>query len=149
MVRLGAALCGLAILAGMEGVTAQTSSAQGTTVQGLWRNDNNTTIRVTVKKSEATGTFVDIAEGARTLGFKPGEVSFVGTMSGNYLHGEQTLRYGGTCHPNGRKIPFIGRLTPDGKVLAIHFYNIDVDANCRDTGQYSVTETLWQKVGAK
>ena len=80
---------------------------------------------------------------------EPGDVSFVATGDGAYLHGEQTVRYGGTCHPNGRKVPMIGRMTPDGKALAVHFYNLTVDAGCRDTGEYNVTETLWQRQPAR
>ena len=66
-------------------------------------------------------------------------------VMGNYLYGQQTIRYVGSCHPNGREVPLIGRLAPNGQVLAMHFYNVAVDANCQDTGQVPVPETLWQR----
>ena len=122
----------------------QVPTGRATQMQGLWRNAD-TTIRVVVNASEAKGTFIEVGQGARDLGFKPGEVSFVGTAEGNYLHGQQTIRYGGTCYPEGRRGPMMARLTPDGRILAIHFYNITVDPNCRDTGEYSVTETVWER----
>jgi hypothetical protein len=34
-------------------------------------------------------------------------------------------------------------------VLAVHFYMLQTDANCRDTGQYVVSETLWQRVAER
>jgi len=123
--------------------------AQGPSPQGVWRSGEST-IRVTVTRTEARGQFVEVGQGARNLGFKPAEVSFVGAiMPANLIHGEQTVRYGAKCHANGRKVPMMGRLSPNGQVLAIHFYMIQVDANCRDSGQYSVTETLWQRVAER
>lgn len=118
--------------------------AQTAAVQGVWRNAD-TTMRVTVTGPEARGQFVEIGQAARALGFNPGEVSFVATVNGNYLNGEQTIRYGRTCHPDGRKVPMIGRVASDGRVLALHYYNAQVDANCQDTGLPIVTETLWQR----
>lgn len=135
---------GLVALIVVGGVGPPAAVAQTGTPQGVWRNAD-TTIRVVIDKSQARGLFVEVGETARALGFKPGEASFVGTVNANLLHGEQTIRYGGNCHPNGRKVPMMGRMTPDGRALAIHFYNVNVDANCRDTGEYSVTETLWQR----
>jgi hypothetical protein len=127
---------------------AQAPPAASNSMQGVWKN-TDTTIRIVVNKNEARGVFVEVGQGAKTLGFKPGELSFVAAFDGNYLHGEQTVRYGGACHPNGRKVPMIGRMTPDGRSLAMHFYNVVVDAQCRDTGEYGVTETLWQRQAAR
>ena len=144
--RLGAA--GLLLIAGLAagapGASAQAPAAPGASIQGLWRN-TDTTIRVVVSKNEARGTFVEVGQGAKALGFKPGETSFVGTVDGHYLRGEQTIRYGGTCFPTGRKIPMMARLTPDGRSLAMHNYVVGIDASCRDTGEYDVAQTLWQR----
>ena len=128
-------------------VTASPAWAQGSSVQGLWRG-GDTTIRVTVSGTEARALFVDVGTAARALGFKPGEVSFVATTIENFLYGVQTVRYG-KCHPNGRKVPVIGRLTADGQTLAIHNYLITVDANCRDTGEYTLRQSLWQRIPGK
>jgi hypothetical protein len=125
-------------------VLASAAWAQGTSVQGLWRG-GDTTIRITVSGTEAKGLFVEIGPAASALGFKAGEVSFVATTIENFLYGVQTVRYG-KCHPNGRKVPVIGRLTADGQTLAIHNYLITVDPNCRDTGEYILQQSLWQRV---
>ncbi len=134
----------LALVVG-SGIMVPAAPAQTPAPQGVWRSED-TTMRIVVDRSQARGLFVEVGQRTRALGFKPGEASFVATVSGSLLHGEQTIRYGGTCHPNGRKVPMIGRVAPNGQALAIHFYNLTVDPNCRDTGEYSVTETLWQRV---
>jgi hypothetical protein len=40
----------------------------------------------------------------------------------------------------------MGYLRADDQVLALHFYNIHIDTNCRDIGSYDITETLWERV---
>ena len=127
---------------------AALAAARPSLMQGVWRS-GDTALRVNVTGSEAKGVFAAVSEASRAIGFKPGDVSFVATVMGNYLYGQQTIRYGGNCHANGRKVPLIGRLAPNGQVLAIHFYGVEVDANCQDTGQVSVTETLWQRQPAR
>ena len=123
--------------------------AQAPSMAGVWRS-NDTSIRVTVERNEAKGVFVEAGAGARALGFKPGDPSFTAAVMGNYLHGEQIIRYTGTCATaSGRKVPMMGRLTPNGQSLAIHFYGVSIDANCRDTGEYTVSESLWQRAAAR
>lgn len=141
-----ALLFGLA--AGAGSAVAQGPAAPASSIQGVWKNAD-TTIRVAVNGKEARGLFVEVGQGAKALGFKPGDVSFVGAVDGTHMHGEQTIRYGGTCHPNGRKVPMIGKMTADGKALAMHNYNLVIDGSCRDTGEYGVTETLWQRQAAR
>ena len=147
LTRLGVAVLALVVGSGIAVPTArpQAPTPQAAQVQGMWRN-TDTTVRVVINGSEAKGTFVEVGVGARALGFKAGETSFVATADGYYLSGQQTIRYGGSCYAEGRKGPMMARMTPDGRVLAIHFYSITVDPNCRDTGEYSITETLWQRV---
>ena len=128
--------------------SAQAPAPAAPSLQGLFRS-GETTLRVTVNKNEARAVFADVGQGARNLGFKPAEVSFVGTIMGNMIHGEQTIRYGAKCHTNGRKVPMMARLTPNGQSLAIHNYMLQVDANCRDTGQYNVEQTVWQRVAER
>ena len=127
------------------GAAAQAPSAQAQAIQGTWRS-GDTTIRVTVNKAEVRGVFAEVGQAARTLGFKAGDVSFTATAVDNYLHGVQTIRYGRpTCHPNGRRVTMMARITPDRRTMAIHNYAIAVDDACRDTGQFSLAETLWQR----
>ena len=149
LVRIGRTVLvgGFALAAALMGPAA-TAAQRIPTVQGVWRNDD-TTVRITVNKSEVKGEFVQVGQLARELGFSAGEMTLVGSLRDNFLHGEQTIRYGTTqsCfRERGRKVPMMGRLREDGQMLAIHFYNVQVDANCRDTGFYDVTETLWERV---
>jgi hypothetical protein len=123
--------------------------AQNVSPQGVFRS-GDTTIRVTITRTEARGVFAEVGQSARNLGFKPADVSFVASVAGSLMHGEHTIRYGRpNCHPNGRKVPMMGRLTPNGQVLAVHFYMLQTDQNCRDTGQYEVSQTLWQRVAER
>lgn len=145
----------VALVLGIGLIAAASASAQAPapappapSLQGLFRS-GETTLRVTVNKTEARAVFADVGQGARNLGFKPAEVSFVGTVMGNMIHGEQTIRYGAKCHPNGRKVAMMARLTPNGQALAIHNYMLQIDANCRDTGQYNVEQTVWQRVAER
>ena len=146
--RLGLALFTSVVVLGSGAAPVAAQAPAAPALQGLWKS-SDTTIRITVEKGQAKSQFVEVGQNARTLGFKPGEGSFVATADGNYLFGQQTIRYGGTCHPNGRKVPVMGRMTPDGKSLALHFYAVRIDAQCRDTGEYSVSQSLWQRVAAR
>ena len=143
-----ALVLGIGLVAAAGSASAQAPAAPAPSLQGLFRSGEST-LRVTVNKTEARGVFADVGTGASTLGFKPAEVSFVGTIMGSMIHGEQTIRYGSKCHANGRKVPMMARLTPNGQALAIHTYMLQIDANCRDTGQYNVEQTVWQRVAER
>src|SRR5262245_47854078 len=90
---------------------------------GLWKNAD-TTIRITVQKDEVRGEFVEVGAAAAKLGFKPKEVSLTARRRGPFIFGEQVIRYSGNCYKEGRRIPVIGRLTPDGANLALHHYTV-------------------------
>lgn len=144
-----ALVLGIGVIAAATSASAQAPAAPpAPSLQGLFRSGESS-LRVTVNKTEARAVFADVGQAARNLGFKPGDISFVGTIMGNLVHGEQTVRYGPKCHANGRKVPMMARLTPNGQTLAIHNYMLQVDANCRDTGQYNVEQTLWQRVAER
>jgi hypothetical protein len=132
-------------LVGGVALTVLEAAAQTAALQGMWRS-GDTTIRVVFTTGEVRGVFATVDKTARELGFKPGDVSFTAAAVDNYLHGVQTIRYGATCHPNGRRVTMMARLTPDGRTMAIHTYAIRTDNLCRDTGQFSISETLWQRV---
>jgi hypothetical protein len=123
---------------------AQTST-QPSRIQGLWRS-GDTTIRITMQGSEARGVFAQVGQEAQGLGFKSGELSFVAGLTGQWLSGTQTVRYGGRCFATGRKVPMMGGITPNGQTLVIHFYNVPIDGECRDSGQYTIVATVWQRV---
>jgi hypothetical protein len=136
-----------AVVAFVAGValTVLEAAAQTAALQGTWRS-GDTTIRVVFTMGEVRGIFATVSKAARELGFKPGDVSFTAVAVDNYLHGVQTFRYGGTCYPSGRRVTMMARLTPDGRTMAIHTYAIRVDDLCRDTGEFSISESLWQRV---
>jgi hypothetical protein len=140
--RIG--MAGVALVAGVA-LTVLEAAAQMAALQGTWRS-GDTTIRVVFTMGEVRGIFATVSKGARELGFKPGDVSFTAVAVDNYLHGVQTFRYGGTCYPNGRRVTMMARLTPDGRTMATHTYAIRVDDLCRDTGEFSISESLWQRV---
>jgi hypothetical protein len=114
-------------------------------LQGVWRSDG-TTLRVNLRGSDVSGVFVDVSEEARRLGFKPGDVSFVASAREDRLEGYGTVRYGTLCHPNGRRVPMIGLRRSRGDILAVRLYRISIDSACQDTGEYTVIETLWERV---
>jgi hypothetical protein len=141
-------LAGSALGGSLAGAQAPAPAAPAApTLDGLWRSGDST-IRISVEGSEARAVFDAVGERARALGFKGGERSFEATIDHGFLYGRRMIRYGGTCYLSGRRVPMLGRLSPDGRTLAIHFYSATVDQNCRDTGQYAVTETLWQRAPA-
>ena len=139
------------VLTGLLIASNQAAPQKGSAIQGLWRN-SDTTVRITVTKSEIKGVFEQVSQLAQDLGFKAGDVALTGTISDRFLSGEQTIRYGtkqNCFRERGRKVPLMGYLRADNQVLALHFYNIYVDANCRDTGSYDITETLWEQVSGQ
>lgn len=144
MVRVRIRIAAAALVAGVA-LTVLDAAAQTAALQGMWRS-GDTTIRVVFTMGEVRGIFATVGKAARELGFKPGDVSFTAVALDNYLHGIQTVRYGGTCHPSGRRVAMMARLTPDGRIMAIHTYAIRMDNLCRDTGEFSVSENLWQRV---
>jgi hypothetical protein len=134
----------VALVAGVV-LTELDAAAQTAALQGMWRS-GDTTMRLVFTMGEVRAIFATVGKAARELGFKPGDVSFTAVAVDNYLHGVQTFRYGGTCYPNGRRVVMMARLTSDGRVMAIHTYAIRMDDLCRDTGEFSVNEGLWQRV---
>ena len=135
----------LATLLAEIALSAPGVAGQSVALQGMWRS-GETTMRVIHTMGEVRGIFATVSTAARAIGFKPGDVSFNAATFDNYLHGVQMHRYGGGCYPNGRRVAMMARLTPDGRLMAIHTYEIRVDNLCRDTGEFSISESLWQRV---
>lgn len=136
------------VLTGLLIASNQAAAQKGPAIQGLWRS-SDTTVRITLNKSEVKGVFEQVGPLAQDLGFKAGDIALTGTVSERFVTGEQTIRYGAkqNCfRERGRKVPLMGYLRADNQVLALHFYNVLIDANCRDTGVYDITETLWEQV---
>ena len=132
----------------LAGARAQGAADPAPALEGLWQA-GDTVMRLTVEKAMVRGTMAEVGAAARTLGFEPGDASFVASADGHYLWGEQVIRYAGPCHPSGRKISMMARMTPDGRVLAVHHYTRPIDQGCRDTGEYEISQVLWQRVPAR
>ena len=143
------ALVALAALSlSVSGARAQGAPVPAPALEGLWKA-GDTVMKVTIDGTTVRATMADVGTAARALGFKAGDVSFVALADGHYLWGEQVIRYTGTCHPNGRKVSMMARMTPDGRVLAVHHYTRPIDPGCRDTGEYNISEVLWQRAPAR
>ena len=81
------------VLIGLLIASNQAAAQKGPAIPGLWRN-SDTTVRITLNKSEIKGVFEQVGQLAQDLGFKAGDVALVGTISDRFLSGEQTVRYG-------------------------------------------------------
>ena len=92
-IRTRIRMAGVALVAGVA-LTALDAAAQMAALQGTW-GSGDTTIRVVFTMGQVRGIFATVGKAARELGFKPGDVSFTAVAVDNYLHGVQTLRYGG------------------------------------------------------
>ena len=112
---------------------------------GLWSSAGSI-IRVRVRHGEATGVFTQVSDGARQLGFKPGDVSFTGRMRDGFLAGRMTLRFPGACYPEGRAVPIIAFMRRDGEALVAHFYNFSIGPDCLDVGPPTVSDTVWNRI---
>ena len=142
------ALLTLTVLAlSISGVRAQ-GPAPAPALEGLWKA-GDTVMKLTIDGTTVRATMTEVGTAARGIGFKPGDVSFVASADGHYLWGEQLIRYSGPCHPNGRKVSMMARMTPDGRVLAVHHYTRPIDPGCRDTGEYEINQVLWQRAPAR
>jgi hypothetical protein len=142
------ALLALAVLAlSISGVSAQ-GPAPAPALEGLWKA-GDTVMKIAIDGATVRATMSEVGTVARTIGFKPGDASFVASADGHYLWGEQVIRYAGPCHPSGRKVSMMARMTPDGRVLAVHHYTRPIDQGCRDTGEYEISQVLWQRVPAR
>ena len=143
------ALVALATIAlWISGACAQGPPVPAPALEGLWKA-GDTVMKVTIDGTTVRATMADVGTAARAIGFKPGDVSFVASADGHYLWGEQVIRYSGNCHPSGRKVSMMARMTPDGRVLAVHHYTRPIDPGCRDTGEYNISEVLWQRAPAR
>jgi len=114
-------------------------------LDGLWSSAGSV-LRVRVRDGEATAVFFRVGQGARQLGFKPGDVSFVAHVDGQQLDGRLNLRFAGPCYPNGRTVPMIGILRRDGEGMVTHFYNFTLGDDCGDAGPYQISDTIWERV---
>ena len=114
-------------------------------LDGLW-GSGGSRLRVSIRNGEATGVFDAVGDGARRIGFKPGDVSFVARVTNGQFDGRMTFRYETACYPEGRAVPVIGLLRRDGDTLVMHYYNLALDADCGDTGGYTIADTIWNRI---
>jgi len=128
----------LALAALLTGCQQSPPGTTGPDLRGVWQS-GGTSYKITTDGAKVSGTFEVVIPGAQALGFKSGDFSFEGTQSGNFLRGEQVIRYPSEnpCHkPNGRRVPFMGMVSSDGKQLVMDWYNVSVDVKtCQDLGR--------------
>ena len=114
-------------------------------LEGLW-SSGGSILRVRLRDGVATAVFTQTSPGARQLGFKPGDTSFVVRVNGQQFAGALTLRYDSGCYPEGRTVPNIGFMRRDGEGLVTHFFNFTLDAECRDVARYRISDTIWERI---
>jgi hypothetical protein len=83
--------------------------------------------------------FDTVSPEAQALGFKKGDLSFIGTRSGSFIQGEQVIRYPANipCHrENGRRVPFMAMVADDGNRIILDWYNVSLNIQtCKDVGR--------------
>jgi hypothetical protein len=110
----------------------------GPDVRGEWQS-GATVYRLETDGAKVTATFDAVSPEAQALGFKKGDLSFVGTRNGNFIQGEQVIRYPATipCHrESGRRVPFMAMVADDGKRIILDWYNVSLNTQtCKDVGR--------------
>lgn len=142
-------LLGLCALAGASSDTTGNAAvtapvATRPDIRGSWQNSGSI-FRMAIDGAKVTAVFEIVSPEAQVLGFKEGDVSFAGTRSGNFIQGEQVIRYAAevACHrEGGRRVPFMAMVADDGRRIVIDWYSIALDIKtCRDLGRtVGVTE---------
>jgi hypothetical protein len=127
-----------ALAAGCNSKSNGTGPAGGPDISGEWRSGASV-YRLTTAGAKVTAVFVNVSPEGQALGFKVGDLSFEGTRKGNFIQGEQIIRYQADipCHrESGRRVPFIGMLAADGRRIVIDWYNVSLNAQtCQDVGR--------------
>jgi hypothetical protein len=118
----------------------------GPDLNGRWQSGAST-YRLTSDGTKLTAVFESVSSEGQTLGFKAGDLSFEGTRKGNFILGDQVIRYPSNipCHQTGRRVPFIGMIGTDGQRVVIDWYNVSLDVpTCQDVGR-SLGNTLLER----
>ena len=147
---IGLGLCGV-VATGCDWRQAAKDSTvtSGPDVSGEWRSGASV-YRLTTDGRKVTVVFETVSPEGQALGFKAGDLSFEGTRKGNFIQGEEMLRYPSNvpCHqPGGRRVPFIGMIAADGRRMVIDWYNVSVNVqSCEDVDR-TVANTLLERGG--
>ena len=124
-------------LAGCQQSPQTPPAATGQELSGVWQS-GGTSYKIASSDEKVSATFEVVSPEAEALGFKKGDFSFEGVRKGTLLHGEQLIRYpaDNPCHKNGRRVPFMGLVSADGRQLVLDWYSVTVDVQtCRDLGR--------------
>ena len=110
----------------------------GPDVGGEWQS-GGTVYRLETDGAKVTAVFDTVSPEAQALGFKKGDLSFIGTRSSNFIQGEQVIRYPSNipCHrESGRRVPFMAMVADDGKRIILDWYNVSLNTQtCKDVGR--------------
>jgi hypothetical protein len=121
----------------------------GPDVSGEWTSGGSV-YRLTTEGTKVTAVFQTASPDGQALGFKSGDLSFVGTQNGRFIQGEQVVRYPANtpCHrESGRRVPFMAMIAADGKRIVLDWYNVSLNVQtCHDVDR-TVTATLLERRG--
>ena len=110
----------------------------GPDLRGEWQSGGSV-YRLTTDGTKVTAVFETVSPDGQALGFKSGDLSFVGTRNGRFIQGEQLIRYPASipCHrETGRRVPFMAMIADDGKRIVVDWYNVSLSTQtCQDLGR--------------
>jgi hypothetical protein len=131
----------------LVGLTALVAGCGQGAVSEEWQS-GATVYRITTSGTKVTGKFEVVSPAGQALGFQQGDISFEGARKGNFISGEQVIRYprDNPCFkPDGRRVPVIGIVGRDGRTMVLDWYNMTVNTQtCEDIGR-TVETTLLQR----
>src|SRR5262249_8809493 len=114
------------------------ASPTGPDIAGEWQSGASV-YRITSNGTQVKAIFEAVSPEAEVLGFKKGDLSFEGVRKGNFLQGEQVIRYpaNSPCYKGaGRRVPFMALIGADGQRIVVDWYNLAVSPEtCQDVGR--------------
>ncbi len=110
----------------------------GPDIAGEWQSGASI-YRITTSGPQVKAVFEGVSPEAEALGFKKGDLSFEGVRKGNFLQGDQVIRYppSNPCYKEaGRRVPFMALIGADGQRIVVDWYNPSVSPEtCQDMGR--------------
>src|SRR5262245_37718015 len=90
----------------------ESPAVTGPDLRGEWQSGGSV-YRLTTDGTKVRAVFETVSPDGQALGFKSGDLSFVGTRNGPFIQGEQVIRYPANipCHrETGRRVPFMAMI---------------------------------------
>jgi hypothetical protein len=125
----------LGAILGCGSQMGSSSTPAGTDVAGEWQSGGSV-YRITTSGAQVKAVFEAVSADGQALGFKKGDVSFEGVRKGNFIQGDQVIRYPASnpCYrDSGRRVPFMAIISADGQRIVVDWYNLPVSPQtCQD-----------------